>query len=195
MTVPRIEQVRFLDLESSGLHRGAFPIEIGWASPHDLSSFGLLVRPEPSWTLDRWSEQAALVHNIAYGELQTSGRPVAEVAHLTNDALRGCLVLSDANNIDDGWMRQIFDAARIAPVFSLEHAYYFMIEIAEDVHQIGIIEATNLVDFAWQMAREVVGRTHRAAQDALCLATAYRFVVDTDYANAMLAGAKTKSTS
>jgi hypothetical protein len=109
----------FVDFEASGLHRGSYPIEVGWSSP-DLISSGFLISPAPDWGLDDWSRAAELVHGVSFEDCVTYGLSVRDVAVRLNHALDGKVLCSDAPDYDERWLRRLYDAANIQPAFSLK---------------------------------------------------------------------------
>jgi hypothetical protein len=70
----------FVDIESSGLSDGTYPIELGWTDEAgNTSSF--LIKPSQEW-LDRgvWDEGAEIIHGIGMDELLREGVTPEEAA-------------------------------------------------------------------------------------------------------------------
>ena len=106
-----------MDIEASGFGRSSYPIEVGYVLG-DGSSFCTLIRPAPSWT--HWDRSAESVHHIERATLDRHGRPVAEVAALLNERLRGRTLYSDGWGHDFAWLSALFDEAGCVQRFRLE---------------------------------------------------------------------------
>jgi hypothetical protein len=96
----------FIDIEASGLHFDAYPIEV--ALLIDGTMHAWLIAPEPGWVY--WSEQAEALHGLSRGWLQTHGLPAREVARQLNRVLAETdgVVYSDACAWDEDWLNTLF---------------------------------------------------------------------------------------
>lgn len=157
MTIPN-----FIDIEASGLHFDAYPIEIAVTLASKVHAW--LIQPEPGWTY--WSEQAEAMHGLSRSFLQTHGLPASAVAQQLNQVLADSVgvVYSDACAWDEDWLNTLFRAAdeirqfHILPVdelFAAQEMALFQAELAR-LHQGGQF------------------RRHRAAGDVAALEAAWR---------------------
>ena len=163
-----LEKIRFLDFEASGLHHGSYPIEVGW-SDCSLATDGFLIRPHETWLIDDWSAVAERIHGISRAQTEAEGIPVDEAAARLNAALTDKMVFSDNCEFDTRWLMRLFRAANAAPAFQLhDWAWQCKLEAARqwlNQAQVTAIE---------QIAREELGRPHRAQPDARYCAAVYR---------------------
>ena len=106
-----------LDIEASGFGRASYPIEVGYILG-DGTSFCTLIRPAPTWT--HWDASAESVHHITRATLERHGRPVAEVAALLNDRLKGQTLFCDGWGHDFPWLWALFEEAGSVPLFRLD---------------------------------------------------------------------------
>jgi len=108
-----------LDVEASGLHPSAYPVEIAWCR-HDLTAgWSTLVRPAPSWGEDDWSPESERIHGIGRLQAQLAGLPVTEIAARLNADLRGLVVMTDHPEADSTWLWRAFGEAQASPEFEL----------------------------------------------------------------------------
>jgi hypothetical protein len=152
----------FVDCESSGLGRGSFPVEVGWADD-GLASDSLLVLHRP-WLADgaNWDPAAEALHGISRAEIGRAGRPPAEVAAALDRAARGKVVLSDAPDCEEAWLDLLYAAAGRARPFPVEDARA-LLEEAGARAGFPLADAVALADLA-------APKVHRARPDALALA-------------------------
>jgi hypothetical protein len=106
-----------LDVEASGLGRGSYPIEIGFALA-DQRSRCMLIKPHAEWTA--WDRQAQRLHGIQRAQLQVFGLEIRAVAQTLNETLRGLTVYSDAWGNDQTWLALLFEYADMVPAFKLQ---------------------------------------------------------------------------
>ena len=97
-----LREMRFVDLEASGLHAGSYPIEVGWCGL-DLEPVSTLVRPLPEWERGGCDRNSEAVHGISRKDLE-GAPPAAEVGRMLARALEGRTVYSDAPGFDWNWM-------------------------------------------------------------------------------------------
>lgn len=145
-----------LDIEASGFGADSYPIEVGYVLP-DGGAFCTLIQPQPQWT--HWAPDAERVHGIGRDLLLRHGRPVAEVARLLNESLRGRVVFSDGWAHDYPWLGALYEAAGCYPTFRLDSLRVLLSEQ----------EAAD-----WHRAKQAVSRDfapqrHRASNDARLL--------------------------
>ena len=100
-----------VDLEASGLGAESWPIEIGVAWIDDagkIRSDSQLIRPDPSWSPEGWSDESAAIHGIARDALEAAPTTDA-VAHWFLEMSRGRPLLSDAPEFDAVWLARVVD--------------------------------------------------------------------------------------
>lgn len=163
-----LDRVRFLDFEASGLHHNSYPVEVGW-SDCDLRTEGFLVRPTPTWSIEDWSLQAEKIHGISREETELHGVPVEEIAVRLNEALDGMMVFSDNVEFDTRWLMRLFRAANAAPAFVL-HDWVQQCRLEAARRWLSQKEVSEIE----RIAKEELGRPHRAQLDARYLASVYR---------------------
>lgn len=152
----------FIDIEASGLHFDAYPIEI--ALSLNGQSHAWLIQPEPGWVY--WSEQAEALHGLSRVWLQTHGLPAREVARQLNRVLAETdgVVYSDACAWDEDWLNTLFHA-------SGEIREFHILPLGEllAVHQQALFQAALA-----QIHQSGQFRRHRAAGDVAALYAAWR---------------------
>jgi len=109
-----------LDFEASGLGPRSYPIEVAWrnAATGDQDSFMIKPAEVPLW--DHWSETAEEIHGISREQLLAEGIGVAQACRRLNRALEGRTVYCDALEFDVFWLRRLFDAGQMRPLFRLQ---------------------------------------------------------------------------
>ena len=120
-TIP-FHRFAFLDFEASSLHLDSWPIEVGlsWIDHNlEVQTFESLIRPEPDWSEDAWSQSSALVHNIPRRDLDTAPDARSVAGNLL-EALHGRLALSDAPQFEQHWLNQLFLAAGVTDHVQIE---------------------------------------------------------------------------
>lgn len=104
----KIDTLIFIDIEASSLAADSWPIEVGlaWIANGTVETWSSLIRPDPDWDEDAWSDQSADVHGIARRELDAA--PLSsDVAHELIDRIAGRIVVSDAPAFDHFWAEQL----------------------------------------------------------------------------------------
>ncbi len=152
----------FIDIEASGLHFDAWPIEIAASCGPDIRSW--LIRPEPNWL--HWSASAEQLHGISRVMLTQQGVPAKEVARQLGDFLADSdgLIYSDAVAWDEDWVNTLFHASGEIRQFHL-----LPLEDLFDEVEFALFHANR------QALRESGKyRVHRATQDVMLLCDAYR---------------------
>lgn len=170
MTAPPV----FLDVESSGIARGSFPIEIGWAWPAPdaarLRARSLLIRPEPAWLAREgaWDPAAVPVHGLTLERLQAEGIGTAEACDVLDAALEGQVVATDtgAGGWDDDWLALLYEAAGRTP------RGWAIAEKPSGSHVAQRLRELGLAPTAIRPALKpwLPQHTHAAAEDALAFA-------------------------
>lgn len=155
----------FVDFEASGLHRGSYPIEVGWATPDGMME-GHLIAPTKAWLTTRWDPKAQSIHGIELERLCVVGEPVDQVAAALRSAAEGRRLFADNVSYDERWLAMLLGAAGVeAPDLRLLCADRLFKDMAAT-------QGADLkeVEFA---ARKRAPRSHRADKDALYLATMF----------------------
>jgi len=172
--------ILFLDVESSGLHAGAFPVEVGICDD-GLVPRSWLIKPEPGWDRSRWSLAAENIHGLSLERLMDEGSPAVEVAMALADVTTGKSVHSDAPDHDGRWLRELSLATGVTLPDRLSHevdAYAFLAAASQ-------AEALAIVG-RWRHTSEVVDlvypHAHRAGPDAAAMAARFRMTLDPVFA-------------
>lgn len=165
--------VIFLDIEASGIARGCFPIEIGWAEARadaSLAARSLLVRPAPPWLAEpgAWDPAAEAVHGLGLARLRAEGLAPEEACDVLDRAFAGRVVATDtgAGGWDADWLAMLFEAAGRAP-----RGW----EIAEKPSGSHVAQHMRGLGLAPALVRPALKpfappHTHAAAEDALAFA-------------------------
>lgn len=116
------EPAIFIDIEASGIARGCFPIEIGWAfarADGAIEARSLLVKPAPAWRAEAaaWDSAAEAVHGLTLAMLQAEGSAPDAACDALDAAFAGRVVATDtgAGGWDADWLAMLFEAAGRAP--------------------------------------------------------------------------------
>jgi hypothetical protein len=165
--------LRFVDVEASGLHDRSFPLQFGWCGL-DLKTSVALVRPQPEWTPELYSEESFDIHGIAYETAVREGVPAMRVAGRLNEDLVGKAVISDSPSWDGYWTKRLADSTGI----DMKFGYNDFARIAETfgpvcdrwcvAHYHRIVEVVDLF----------YPHTHKADEDALRMAALTRMLLD-----------------
>jgi len=161
------ETMLWIDVESSGLHDGSYPIEIGWCGA-SLESTAFLIRPVSSWTAADWSPASERMHGISRQRLVQCGQDPVDVGHWLNAACSGKTVLSDNPSHDARWLDRLYDDVGILREFDIQDA----------VHAAGV--AAGLSRISQEEADSILARIyskfphpHRAGPDSRRSAAAF----------------------
>lgn len=108
-----------IDIESSGISKNGYPIEVGWYSKD--SSGSILIKPEPDWLENGfWCTYAEThVHGISKKMLLRKGIDVVSAAIRLNETLGNSVVVCDVVEFDGTWLTQLFSKANVIPSFKL----------------------------------------------------------------------------
>jgi hypothetical protein len=150
-----------LDFEASGFGYESYPIEVGVALTNG-ERFCTLIQPLEAW--EHWDENAQRVHNIARQDLYRFGLPVTDVCARLNQLLAEQTAYCDGWVVDKPWLIKLFDAASMAPSFSLSP-----IESIQSAGQQQVwneVKAELLDKFAFDR--------HRASHDALLIQETFK---------------------
>lgn len=178
----------FLDVESSGLYPGSYPVEVGICDD-GLRPESWLVRTAPEWAGLPWT--AEHVHGISRDDLRLGGLPAAGVADALNARLAGRLVVTDALAWDGFWVGRLFEAAGRDMAFVLRdeaEAFAALVPPAGDGDAAAVARDV-LARFrsAEEASLALYPRTHRAGADALSVAARFRMMLDPAFLDACLA--------
>jgi hypothetical protein len=172
--MPNVEPI-FYDCEASAYE--GFPIEVGWAFyDHDsgIVSEGHLIRPPAEWRIEKvWDPGAEKRHGITPARLGTEGELPWDVARRMNIILAGRELYSDAAPYDQYWLRLLFDAGGVDPVFTTREMDARVLISARAAKR-----GMDASAFAQAKARAMkyAPRRHRAEADARFLAALWIIV-------------------
>lgn len=168
-------ELAFIDVESCGLHVGAYPIEVGFANV-DLEVESWLIRPHSSWSEWNWSFTSEKLHGITREQLLSDGVDVVETAQRLNQQLSGRIVLSDAPSFDEEWLFTLFSVAEVQMEFPVE-----MLDEAILAAACGHISVFERIEEIKPVVEAAFQRTHRAGDDALQNAAIWKATFDFDW--------------
>ena len=156
----------FLDIEASGLHFDAYPIEIALHLDGTIHSW--LILPERDWT--HWSNEAEALHGIPRAMLDQQGVPARQVAIAINELMAESdgLIYSDACAWDEDWINILFNASGLSREFHVLPI--------EDLFDTGDWARFQLILKTLQKENHA-GR-HRAAADVGMIYQAWRLTSD-----------------
>jgi hypothetical protein len=130
-----------IDFEASSLEHDGYPIEVGLACwperDEPVSGWSTLIHPVWDWSSNgHWSTVSAKVHGIRGRDLVERGREPALVAGALNTAIgSGSIGWCDGGPYDAHWMRALFKAAGLTPVFTLGDWHQLTAMLGRDVQQ------------------------------------------------------------
>lgn len=178
---PLLPLLRFVDVESSGLHDDSYPIQFGWCGM-DLKSSVVLVKPEPGWTRSLFDPASYGIHGISYDEVMENGRDASEVARLLNAELGGKAAISDSYLWDGFWTTRLSDATNVPLMFG----YNDFGKMAENFGKIYdrwcVANYHHLLD----AANRFYPHTHKADEDAVRMAALTRMCIDREWGEWLL---------
>ncbi len=163
-----------IDFEASSLEPSGYPIEVGlalWDAPGEpIRSWSALIQPTTDWARQgHWSQQSAKVHGLRGRDLMAAGWRPDRIAPGLNRVLGpGRTVWCDGGPYDGQWMRGLFRAGGVDPVFMLD-----------DWHRLAALMGKTSRERALDWL-ERVRATHRARSDAeqLLLAMAHALGIE-----------------
>ncbi|TAN58924.1 MAG: hypothetical protein EPN20_15730 [Magnetospirillum sp.] len=160
-----LSELLFVDVEASGLAPESYPIEVGWADL-DGKTGSILIRPALGWT--HWDSDAELMHCISRARLAEKGTDPTVAAKHVAEIFKDRTLISDSPDYDGRWLAKLFGVADLTPP-RLTHARSLIQGIASDLKR---------TQLDWTLALEQADNLapvlHRAAADALNMATAVR---------------------
>ncbi|TAL79994.1 MAG: hypothetical protein EPN75_08880 [Beijerinckiaceae bacterium] len=154
-----------IDFEASSLAMQGEPIEVGialWERGGPIRTWSSLIYPVEDIV---WSDESAEVHGITRQELLRAPHPARVAERLNARMTASPVAFCDGGDSDLGWMRQLYSAANLKPVFRLES-----IEAMPGLH----------VDPVCNRMRALLEATkapHRAGPDAVRLMHAYAYAL------------------
>ncbi len=174
MAMPSLENVLCLDFEASGLGRSSYPIEVAVVDCLTTACTSWLIRPMADWLRNGiWSDEAAVIHQIALFDLMAHGRPVAQVARELADCCRGKTVLCDGGEHDWQWLALLFANVDQRPPFKLS-------DYGQCARELACRSGRDLETAIAAAELEALSRfpkLHRAGTDARRLAETLRLLV------------------
>lgn len=173
-------RIRFIDLESSGLGRGSYPIEYG-SCGFDLRPLGFLIRRREDFKLSEWSPAAQSLHNISVDQLAEQGIDTEEaILRISHDLGPGVVSLSDNPDYDCQWL------LRLSP--DLDSVDIYPISLFQRQAQITALErhGYDRLSQATEKVRERYPHVHRAGPDSLRAAALFKLLIDDEYVEHIL---------
>ena len=161
--LPPLDRLANLDFEGSCYpsEGKSFPVEVALVRLKDGRARSWLIRQHPDWVGWTWDPQAEEAHGLSRRQLESEGRPAAEVLDELAAFAEGCEVVSDSES-DDHWLKVLAEASGREPPF----------EIGSSAHVLKLwgIEGQTQEDPVWQeadeAARERFPKAHLAEPDA-----------------------------
>ncbi|MBY3433874.1 hypothetical protein HFN89_06895 [Rhizobium laguerreae] len=181
---PYLRRLTFIDIESSGLIMGSYPIQYGWCG-FDLLPRQVLIRPLPHWSPRYFEPSSVDVHGIRRSRLLIEGADAVDVARTLNEAMGGGTAFSDAVAWDRDWTDRLFDDTAVEREFALETLDKAFEQIAE-ICDPWCVERQELLAARVDRAFPHV---HKADQDSLRLAALARTFIDRPFAEWLLLAA------
>jgi len=149
-----------IDLESSGLGKESYPIEVGFILEDGVEKHSWLIKREPGW--NHWDPVAQNIHNITRQDITDNGLYAPDVANLLNKHLAGKTAYSDCREYDEFWIDVLFDKVGIKREF---HVGSIQSLFSGNVHHAIFYKIRN--DLYKKTVR------HRAENDAVVIQEAY----------------------
>lgn len=106
-----------IDIESSGLHKNSYPIQIGLTDGNRGQLF--MLKPADHWTY--WDDNAESIHKIPRASLKTCGLDPRHVALEMNKAFRNQTLYCDNPQWDSYWLKVLFSDSYLQPKFKIEN--------------------------------------------------------------------------
>lgn len=118
----KIEDLIFVDFEASSLEPESWPVEIGlsWIEDQTVKSWSSLIRPDPAWSMEAWSDVSAEIHGIPLEDLHVapSARDVAKEFIVLKS---GKILLSDAPEFESRWATRLVHVVMDCPEVQFYH--------------------------------------------------------------------------
>ena len=114
------EPAYFLDFEASSLDDDSWPIEIGiaWIESGLVLCESKLIRPDPDWNKDAWSEASADIHGLSLDVLAVDGAKAQDVATWFKARNRG-IAISDNPEFERRWLIRLLATAPPFPAVQI----------------------------------------------------------------------------
>ncbi|GAA3924171.1 hypothetical protein [Litoribacillus peritrichatus] len=156
-----MKHINVIDIEASGLHFDAYPIEVAVLINEKVYSW--LIKPEPNWL--HWCSAAESMHGITRERLLSEGLNAAQVAEELNNLLKhsDAPLCSDAVYWDSDWIDTLFHSVKQSRLFHISSLYELM---NED-------ECKSFDHLKRQLALSGKYRQHRAKEDVRLILDAY----------------------
>lgn len=160
-----MKDIGIIDIEASGLHFDAYPIEIAVRLSGECRSW--LIRPEPQWQY--WCATAERMHGISREVLLREGLPALEVVRQLNAFVTESdgVLYSDAHGWDGDWIDTLYYAVKVVKPFYVDSIYAM----------IGADNAGRFDEYFAYLSASGNYRQHRAADDVHMLYQAYCYVM------------------
>lgn len=152
----------FVDCEASSLANDSYPIEIAWNNPDgSIESYLINIYHYPD-NYDDWSKEAQSLHGLTKQYLSEKGKEPEFIVERMDQKLKGKILLSDAPDWDEFWIRRLYESVGKKCVLEFGNAVELFNQY-EPYHYI----------FKSQ-ARKIAGHAHRAGNDVIYLLEMYR---------------------
>ena len=165
MSVQKLNQPVFLDIEASSLSGRSYPIEIAWSLPNgEIECYMINPYLYPREYVD-WSPDAQAAHGLSRKYLMDKGEAPSFVVERMLEALSNQKIYTNAPDFDGFWIRRLFSAVdknmSLQFIDTASLFNYFCPEPSQyDVE-----------------ARKRVGGIHRASFDVKYLIEKYRLCI------------------
>jgi hypothetical protein len=161
--------IAFIDFEASSLSDQSWPIEVGLSWIEDdfeVSTWSSLIRPDPSWSDDGWSDVSAGIHGITK-EMLSKAPPASTVAGWFFEILDGRTPLADAPPHDQFWLDRLLATVGEGASPKIKHF---------NIYSFGRFEGLNL-DRIYEYL-ETHKAPHRAGPDSARIANSWMRIIN-----------------
>jgi hypothetical protein len=181
---PYLRLLTFIDIESSGLMMGSYPIQYGWCG-FDLVPRQVLIRPLPNWSPRYFEPSSVDIHGIRRSRLLIDGVDAEDVARMLNEAMKSGTAFSDAIAWDRDWTDRLFDDTGVEREFRLE-TIDKAFELIASICDPWCVERQEPL---FERVDQIYPHVHKADKDCLRLAAMTRSVIDRPFAEWLLTSA------
>lgn len=166
--------LRFLDIEASGLEADSYPTEFGICGL-DLKPTSFLIRPRGEWSNAQWSAVAEQMTGISKSLLTNQGIDPDVAGERIEQSMQDKVVVSDNPGYDAFWL------TRLKPFWLHEG-----VRSTKEFERRAIDELAATSGFAYvsrivQKGQAMYPHRHRAGPDALRMAAMFRILVDAEF--------------
>ncbi|MDG1923402.1 MAG: 3'-5' exonuclease [Glaciecola sp.] len=105
MSLSKVPNPFFIDIEASSLSSRSYPIEIAWINAKDEQDT-FLIQPHNTWT--DWDEDAQQIHGITREDIQKNGITIEDACLKLNEALSDQVIYSYNADYDYDWIQTLF---------------------------------------------------------------------------------------